>query len=471
MRRGAAWGLASAGVAALGTLATTPFALERIGLEQFGVLMVILAVSSYAGSLDFGLTWAAISYFSGDLARGDARALASRFATLSACLLAVGLTAAAISLALAPQRLVTAVALAAASFVLSLQIGLLNALLHAGQWFTDAGRVLFLMSTLTPVAAYAALSLQPDMRALLAVALAVNAVVVLAQVACALHRRPFALRDVRWDAARLREMVAFGGWSSAGKAISMMMLHLDRVVVAFAGSLSGVAYYATPANLASRVNVLGGLTTAQYLATASRLHASGDRDALSAHHARARRFLVCVTLAIALPLVTLGPAFLEVWVGADMATAGGPVLVLLSVANAIVAVTCIDAALLEATGRAHVTAIAVGAWAMVAVVATAVLAEIDAVSVAAAVAVWLAGVGCTTAAIAHQGHRHRAAAAFVLRVMAVAAPVAVVAAVAAIEFQTLVSALLAMAAMTTVVLVLGFVVILQPDDRRLVLAR
>jgi len=132
----------------------------------------------------------------------------------------------------------------------------------------------------------------------------------------------------RWAPRYLREMAAFGGWSSLGRVLLVVMLQVDRLAVALLGSVTGLTYYAVPANLASRVNFLGGPLANMFLSRASLLQAQGKAAELDRQQASGGRFLVWTAAAAAVPLALLGPRFLGVWIGPDMATQGGRVLIL-----------------------------------------------------------------------------------------------------------------------------------------------
>lgn len=414
MRAGAIWSAAATFAGALGALLVTPLLIRALGVAEFGLYILILALMSHAAVFDFGLPWAATRFFTDDLARGDADALASRYRAAAMFLLGSGVTAGVAAIALVPwigrlagaQRpdaLRPAMMLAATSIVIIFRASLLQSLLRAAQRFGDVGRVALVTSILLPIASYLAVRWRPDVTTLLAANLAMNLVALALLRAAVARHVPRALSPVAWQAIRVREMAAFSGWSSAGGLVTALMLQIDRLCVAVLGSVAGLTYYAVPAQLASRVNVLGGVSASLFLSRAGTLHARNDLDELARQHAAARRLLAWLTLGVAVPLATFGPAFLEVWIGPDMRAAGGPILLALVVGHAIIGVTSIDAALIEGCGRPDLTTKAMLAWAAAAIVAgTLTYPWLHAGAIAGAVALWLGGVGVTTVMLARR---------------------------------------------------------------------
>jgi O-antigen/teichoic acid export membrane protein len=269
-------------------------------------------------------------------------------------------------------------------------------------------------------------------------------------------------------------MAAFSGWSSAGGLVATLMMQIDRLCVAVFGSVAGLTYYAVPAQLASRVNLLGAVSASVFFSRVGSLLARNDLDELARQHAAARRLLVWLTLAVALPVVTFGPAFLEVWIGPDMRAFGGSILVALVVGHALIGVTSIDAALVEGCGRPDLTTKATVGWAAAALVAGALSYPwLQAGAIAGAITLWLAGLGVTTAMLARRvfqpcrgSARRLAAGAGGAAILALALHAALVAFIVDVR-----SAVAIMLVCGAAILLWGSATVLTPTDRHLLFAR
>jgi O-antigen/teichoic acid export membrane protein len=340
---------------------------RTLGAAEFGIYSLVIVFASYFGLFDFGLTWAAARYFTEDLARADAAALAGRFRTLQIFLLGIG----AVSLfagiwigpplmhavgASADARTRLALLMGTISFALALQIQLLGALLRAAQLFVAFGRAVALGSALVPLGSYAAVRLGLGLSGLIGVNIAVNLVVLLTCWVCSLPLLRSQGEAARFRVFYLRQMMSFGGWSTLSRVVMIVMLQMDRLVVALVGQTSGLTYYAVPASLASRLNILGGPAATLFFARASALHSENSGAELIRQHGKAVRLLLWAAVALSVPLIVIGPAFLRVWIGPEMARRGGPILTVLAVGYCLSSIATLHAVTLEATGRPGWTA-------------------------------------------------------------------------------------------------------------------
>jgi O-antigen/teichoic acid export membrane protein len=398
----------------------------------------------------------------------------------SGALLAIGIAAGGIAVVAGPwlARLAGArqsaafrpvVAVAAGAVVLSMQAGLVHALLRALQQFEAVGRVVFITSVISPAATFLAIRLEPSLMAAVGANLLVAVVSLFLSIGSARRALPFVPPDAGWEYARLREMIAFTGWAAVGRCALLVVLHLDRVLVAMLGSVAGLAHYALAAQLAARVNLLGGVSTAMVYSRASVLHASDRLQEFGDQHATVRRILLCAALTLTLPLVMLGPAFLEVWIGPDTRAYGSPILLTLAAGHAVMSVTAIDAAVIDGAGRPDLTARTMVAWAVVAAATGFVLhPSLDTTAIAVAVGLWLAGVGFTTVLLRRRFLTPRGDAArwrTAAGVAAAAAASLIVTRAVEAQVRDVPTAIAAMGACGVAVAAAGVVIILRPRDR------
>jgi O-antigen/teichoic acid export membrane protein len=359
-------------------LLITPLLVRTLGVGEFGIYSLVIAFASYFGLFDFGLTWAATRYFTEDLARADGAALTGRLRTLQLFLLGIGITCTFCSLWIGPAlmravgaspdaHMLLALMMGTVSFTLALQIQLFGALLRANQQFAAFGRAITLGSALLPPGSYVIVHLGYGLGGLLAVNIAVNLVVL---AACWIGSLPL-LRSqrtkARFELFYLSQMMSFGGWSTLSRVVMIIMLQMDRLAVALVGQASGLTYYAVPASLASRLNMLGGPAASLFFARASALHAENGGAELARQHSKAVRFLLWVTVALSVSLIAIGPAFLRVWIGPEMARRGGPILTVLAIGYCVSSIASLHAVTLEATGHPDWTAKNMLCWSVPAI--------------------------------------------------------------------------------------------------------
>ena len=119
----------------------------------------------------------------------------------------------------------------------------------------------------------------------------------------------------------IRELFNYGRWLLLFSGANMIATTLDRVVIGSMLGAKSVAYYATPQNLVTRLNLL---PSAMLRTLFPRFSASGSEHAGALSH-QALAFLNCAfTPCVVVALFALAP-FLNVWLGHEMAVQSAPV--------------------------------------------------------------------------------------------------------------------------------------------------
>jgi O-antigen/teichoic acid export membrane protein len=474
MKRGLLWSAITVLITTAGSLAVTPALIHHLGAAEYGLYVLVLVMASYAGFMDFGLTWASTRYFARDLAENRHADLVSRFRTLQICLGLVGLASALFALTLGPSLLhasgigqgrdvITVLLLAASSFALVLQGQLHASLLRADQRFEETGKIAALAGALLPLATVVVIWAAPRLFWLLLANALVNVAVLLVYTRANRHLLTGGLW--RFNFRYLRQMASFSGWSTVSRLIMTVILQVDRLAVALIGTVSGLTYYSVPANLASRVNVLGGPVAGMFFARASFLFAAGDELELRRQHARATRFLLWAVPALSLPLIILGKRFLSVWIGPEMATRGTPILIAFTIGYLINSVTSIDAVLIEASGRASWTAMNMLVFFFPALAVVLIFSrQWGAQAVGFAAAGWLAAVGITNMVLRGRLLPNRLGTAWA-GCLAAALPSVFIGYMAQRSLSNTIQVLASMAAIGALALATGFFTTLNADDR------
>src|SRR5262245_11899252 len=484
MKRGLMWSVMATVCGAIGSVFVTPLLVTQLGPGEFGVYVVVLTLASCASFFDCGFTWAAGRYLADDAATGRRTDLIGRFFTLVHFFIGVGLLSVAAALIVGPSILrragvavatsiLVSLALAAMSFALTLQIGLLGTLLRSCQQFEAAGRMNTIASLLLPLTTYLALQTSARLNGLLVVNLVANGAILSLFVARSRRELDTPYPVVRWAPRYLKEMAVFGGWTTATRACGLMILQLDRLAVALLGSVTGVTYYAVPASVASRVNSVGSTAAGLFFTRASALHAAGAGLALRQQHAAATRLLGWVAGAARTPLVMLGHECVRAWIGPEMAVQGTPILATLVIGYAVMAVGSLDSVTLEGCGRPDLTGLSVLAWSAAAIVVVLFLGPtLGARAAAYAVGGWLAGVGLTSMVLTRAvvlGRGDEGIGFPAVGLALVVGTTAIATQLVRPMIDGLVSALAALSGAGCVALAVGFLVILSRRDRALVM--
>jgi O-antigen/teichoic acid export membrane protein len=351
----------------LAAIGLVPPLVERLGAERFGFLAIAWVLVGYFSLLDFGLgrTLSKLVAERAGTVREAELPAASR--TALALTLMFGVAAGVVLLVLAEPVCTRVLSLSpaltgdavAALRILALCLPLvtltaaLRGLLEAGGRFDWVNVIRVPLGVLTFAAPLAATAWSDS---LVALALALAAVRVAAFVAhwavCA--RFYPALTALGWpQGAAAREMLQYGAWMTVSNVVGPLMVSLDRFVIGAVLAVSAVAYYTPPYEIVTRVWLIpAAITSVLFPAMA----AAAGRDRLADLY---RKGIAAVMIAV-VPLTALLAVFafqwLDAWLGPEFAEKGVRVAQLLCAGTAVNCAAYLPFTLLQARGRADLTA-------------------------------------------------------------------------------------------------------------------
>ncbi|AUT62231.1 flippase [Paraburkholderia terrae] len=157
------------------------------------------------------------------------------------------------------------------------------------------------------------------------------------------------------DRRLCKELLSFGGWMTVSNIVSPMMVYMDRFFIGALLGTTAVAFYTTPYEVVFKLNIVSeGLFGVLFPLMASRFAVdrsqSGDMLMLGAKLITACLFpLVLLVVAFARP-------FLKIWIGHEFAERSACVMQLLAIGLFINGFSKVAFNLLQAQGRADVTA-------------------------------------------------------------------------------------------------------------------
>ena len=339
-------------------LAFTPILVRTLGLERYGVLLLVLGFALYAGLAEFGVGMATARFIAkaeDELERSRvlgaslmvSAPLAAVAGGLFACLsfrdlgMKVGLSN---SVAIELENARAALFFLGMSLVLS---SVLSGLMYGLQRFI-ALNLISLLSTATYTLAPAgyAVVIGHDISGLIwSVDLGQLLLITVGMVLCGRAHFYPVFRGV--DATLIRGLFHYGAWSTLGSALHRATNSIDRP---FIGALIGAAtipFFAVPQSIVSRSSIVVGALTGSVFPRLSRLEGtSAYRELLK----------TCYRSACSLaPLYIIGilvfPLFLKFWLGSAFAKSAAAVAILLGLAGWLDAIGSVPYAALTATHK------------------------------------------------------------------------------------------------------------------------
>jgi O-antigen/teichoic acid export membrane protein len=339
LARSAAWNLTGFALPALAALFVIPFLIDGMGKERFGLLAIIWMGVGYFSLFDLGLGRALTKLVAERLGAGDTDDLDSLIWTALGLLGVLGVLGAGVVLAFAgplverllnvPSELqaeaVTAFHVLAAGLPLVVLTTALIGLLEAHQRFAVITAVRVPLGVLTFAGPLLTLQFTPSL------AWATTALLVSRSLALAAYFLTAAsirkeLRTPRLpQLGYIRPLLSFGGWLTVTNIVGPLLTYLDRFFVGALLTMTAVAYYVTPYEVLSRIEMLpqaimGVMFPAMAVASA------GNRGRLCELYAGSARLLLLMMLPITAAFFLLAPEALELGLGEDFRMTTKPVV-------------------------------------------------------------------------------------------------------------------------------------------------
>ena len=306
------------------SLVTVPFYLKVIGLDRYGLLAICWLLVGYFALFDFGLgrataqkiaTLAGAAPYERNQVFWTGASLSLVFALVAVAVFAPLASVGLGMMKLADEGLRQEVNVSLPLLVAAVPFGIAQSLL-AG---TLEGRAEFLRLNLTlsfgtiataVLPLLAALWIDPRLPTLLGASLLARALVLLLLCLACVRAVPLTRPSIA-EAAQIRSLLQFGGWTSVTNVVDPILVFVDRLAIGALLGAAAVAVYVVPFNLVSQLVLLpAALARALFPKMAS--VSTEEARAMSRESLLVLAFLI--TPATLLMLVGVGP-FLKVWIG------------------------------------------------------------------------------------------------------------------------------------------------------------
>jgi O-antigen/teichoic acid export membrane protein len=151
-------------------------------------------------------------------------------------------------------------------------------------------------------------------------------------------------------------VLAYGGWTMASSAASVVLGHLDRFLLAGLVSAAAIGYYTPPLELTTRLLLIPAAAMATLLPAFSALTVAASGDERTRRFSQATKVVALTIGPILVVLAAFAPEVLTVWVGPEFAAAGAAPLRILALGVFLSALAHILVSLLQGVGRPDLVA-------------------------------------------------------------------------------------------------------------------
>jgi O-antigen/teichoic acid export membrane protein len=328
--RGSLWTLGGQGAVMLALLISTPFVIRLLGAEAYGVLALINVLVSYLAFADMGMGNASTRFGAEAHGRGnDSGEVAVVWTSLLIALVPAAL--AALTLGVLAESIIAqalripshlhdqatlGLRMAAVAFVARTAAGVLNTpqlirLRMDLSAFVNAG-TLVAQNILIPIALW----LGGNLVTAVIIVAAFTVVCALSHMTVSLRLQPHLSRP-RIDSTLIKPLARFGGGLVISAMAAMVLLNVEKLLLARFASVVALAHYSIAFSLASLLAVTPAAISQSLLPAFSRMQSSPERERLRQLYARALRGNLLWIAPAALLLCAGAKPFLAMWAGAE----------------------------------------------------------------------------------------------------------------------------------------------------------
>jgi O-antigen/teichoic acid export membrane protein len=312
-------------------LAATPAYVDRLGAPDYGLWMLVAAITGFGSAANFGMGTATVRFVAACRGRDDPGGVAATVRQTLSIAVGGGLFFAIALLAAAPwlARHVfenmgstdkVGQTLVIAAFLLFVQQfdAVYASAIKGLERFDVASRTEMAIKLTLVGTCLATAWLTRDLIYVLGILCAVTCAGVLARGVIAGRLIGAGVLLPGWSREGAREVFSFGVWNCLQGMAAALFQNADRLLIGAYLGAGAVAYFSVCTQLAQQIHTLPAAAMAVLLPLAARRSVTG-----SAGLARIRKLSVGVNLLVAsllaLGLFLIGPRFLNWWMGAEFA--------------------------------------------------------------------------------------------------------------------------------------------------------
>lgn len=341
-----------------------PRLIEGMGKERFGLLAIIWMGVGYFSLFDMGFGRALTKLVAERLGSDDRSELGGIIWTALWAVFGLSLIGAGITMIVARplivhllnvpaalhQEGVTSFRLLGASLPFIVATSALVGILEAHQKFARIAAIRVPLGVMTFLGPLLTLLVTPSLVAATIALIVARAVAFVLYCLAAARVNPALRSPSRPVRRHVRPLLSFGGWLTVSTVVGPVMLYTDRFLIGSLLTMAAVAFYTTPYEVLSRLQVLpqalfGVLFPAIAIAYAS------DARRLARLYDRATETLLLTMVPVLAGLFLFAPELLALWLGQDFSQAAAPVARWLALGWLHVIVARTNSTVLQATGR------------------------------------------------------------------------------------------------------------------------
>jgi O-antigen/teichoic acid export membrane protein len=348
---------------------TIPLLIEALGTARFGVLALAWVVMIYFAMFNFGLGRATTKFVAEHYARGETENLPELVWSSIVFHIGLGLLGGVIFASLTPvltesvlnipEHLLietrTSFYLLATSIPLVVTTICLRGILEAMQRFDLINAIKIPASTFNYLGPLLALFFVDSLAAAIGVLVISRGVVLLAYFLLCLRIMSALSQGFRFNAARMKPLIGFGGWLTISGFMIPTVSFIDRFVIGALVSLSAVTVYITPYEIIMKLTIFSASLLTVLFPTFSIMALERGSEIRRLFGLALKHLLILVAPIVGV-LLSMSQELLTLWIGEELARNSAPIAEWLAIGVLINVLAQVPFTALQGVGRADVIA-------------------------------------------------------------------------------------------------------------------
>lgn len=368
LKKNTVWNLAGQGIPLLVGLWAIPVLVRGLGVARFGVLTLAWALIGYSSLFDLGLSRALIKLVAEKIGDGDIDGMSRLVWTSIVLMLATGLVGGIAfafidpwlvrnGLKIAPElqheALISFFEIAFSIPLVVISAGF-RGVLEAQQLFSLVNAIRIPLGVLTFIAPIATLYFSNSLVFIVLSLVVSRAIGLFFQAAFALWSVPEMKHGICCQRSLLKPLLTFGGWMTISNVIGPIMVYADRFMIGALLSMSAVAFYSTPVEVATKLWLVPAAVMGVLFPAFSSLLREQDR--LIHLYSRGANCIFAMLLPPCIVMVAFAHSAMHLWLGESFASSSAIVLEIVLAGVFINSIAQIPFGFVQAAGRPDLTA-------------------------------------------------------------------------------------------------------------------
>jgi len=324
---------------------SAPFLLGRLGLDRYGIWMLVLSFAGTFGIFQLGLGDATIKYVSTYKGRNDTEGVSRVISGTLALSGLLGALPAIVMFIGAPFLVHHVFRIEASNYteaIRAIQIGglilwiqginqVFSSTLKAWEEYGPPTKISVALKTATIVGAVCLAALGHGVVDILLTTAGVTIVATCLQAEAARKTLHLSSLWPRVDRQAWREVLGFGVYSWIQNAASAAFSQADRLLIAVMLGTAPLAYYTLCLQVTQQIHGLVAAAFSFLFPHISAKYEAGNRAGVKRAFRLATLVNVGLSLLMTIPLILFGGKFLTIWMGPEFASKAAHILMLLAI--------------------------------------------------------------------------------------------------------------------------------------------